>query len=268
MKSLMTLIVGWVIISLLVSGCGAPPPTGTEIVPSVEATATLPSSTETPAPASTDIPIPSPSPTNSHFQLEIVQSQAWTDRDGNVRVNVLMRNPYDFPVNPVYRPRADVLNGAGGFIRDKTLYYLDGISGGAGFLLPGETVAAMACFTCETTPLPEPWSSVQFSTAAEDATDKWKYSTDVEATIGSVSFSGDSPLFDVRGTVKNNSDSVLSRISARVFVYDGEGNLVGAAEASAWDVAPGATASFSGVGIGQSPAGPVTYEITALGVSY
>jgi hypothetical protein len=39
---------------------------------------------------------------------------------------------------------------------------LDGISGGNGFLLPGETVAADVCFTCELAPLTEAWGSVQY----------------------------------------------------------------------------------------------------------
>ena len=73
---------------------------------------------------------------------------------------------------------------------------------------------------------------------------------------------------DVSGTVKNNSDEALNRISARIFVYDGEGNLVGAAEASAWDVPAGGSMSFKGMGIGQKPEGPLTYEVTALGVKY
>ena len=73
-------------------------------------------------------------------------------------------------------------------------------------------------------------------------------------------------LFDVSGSVNNNSDSTLDRTSVRVFVFDGDGNLVGAAEASAWEVGAGASASFKGYGIGQAPDGPVTYEVTALGV--
>jgi len=60
----------------------------------------------------------------------------------------------------------------------------------------------------------------------------------------------------------------LNRISVRIFVFDQAGNLVGAAEASAWDVAPGATVNFDGYGIGQAPDGPVEYEVTALGVKY
>jgi hypothetical protein len=68
--------------------------------------------------------------------------------------------------------------------------------------------------------------------------------------------------------VQNNSASALSRISVRIFVFDQAGDLVGAAEASAWDVAAGATVSFSGYGLGQAPEGAVKYEVTALGVYY
>jgi hypothetical protein len=90
----------------------------------------------------------------------------------------------------------------------------------------------------------------------------------VEATIGGVSFEGDSPIFWINGIVKNNSDSALNRISARVIMFDQEGNLVGSAEASAWDVGSGASANFNGYGIGQAPSAPVKYEVTALGVKY
>lgn len=93
--------------------------------------------------------IPIATATTEKLQLEIIQFQAWTDRDGNVRVNALMRNPYDFPVAPTARAR--LVNGAGESIRDQDLYFLDGISGGNGFFLPGETVAANVCFTCERT---------------------------------------------------------------------------------------------------------------------
>ena len=254
------------LISLAISDCGSPVPTeaATQSVTQVSVEPSVETATATP----TTIPISSPTPTTAPLQLEVFPSQAWTDRDGNVRVNFLVRNPYDFPVAPRFRARANLLNSAGEFIRDQQLYFLDGISGGHGFLLPGETVAANACFTCEREPLTEEWASVEFRSNIEDASGSWDYVTDVEATVGNVSFEGDSPIFGVTGTVKNNSDSTLNRISARVFVFDQEGNLVGAAEASAWDIAPGATANFDGYSIGQTPNGPVEYEVSALGVKY
>jgi len=68
--------------------------------------------------------------------------------------------------------------------------------------------------------------------------------------------------------VKNKSNAALSRIAARVIVFDQKGNLVGAAEVSADNLGPGASADINGYGIGKAPGGPVNYEVTALGVKY
>ena len=124
------------LVSIAVPACSSSTPT--EVVPQVQATTTAEPSVETatiaPTATPTAIPLPSPTPTTAPLQLEILQSQTWTDRDDNVRVNVLMRNPYDFPVQLKSRARANLLNGAGEFMRDQTLYFLDGISGGNGFI--------------------------------------------------------------------------------------------------------------------------------------
>lgn len=257
MKNASSFAIGFLVISLTALACGS------FVRPEIDEGA----SPEANAPTAPVIPRSTPT-TDVKLQLEIVQFQVWTDRDGNVRVNALMRNPYDFPIAPSSGARVRLVNGAGESIRDQDLYFLDGISGGNGFLMPGETVAANVCFTCERAPLKEEWKAVEFVTDAEDASEVWDYSTEVEVAVGDVSFDGDSPLFSISGTVKNNSDVLLGRISARVFVFDQAGNLVGAAEASAWDVAPGASVSFSGYGIGQAPDGSFTYESNALGVNY
>ena len=254
------------LLSLIITACGAPTPTVSAAQPEAPVNTQPPAATATPP--ATEVPQMLATPTVPTLELEVLQSQVWTDPDGNLRINVLLRNPYDFPVQPDFRARAGLLDAAGEFIRDVQLYFLDGISGGHGFLMPGETVAANGCFTCEREALTQEWSSIRFRFNLEDATDSWQTYTDVEATAGSVSFNGTSPIFDVSGTVKNNSDEALNRISARIFVYDGEGNLVGAAEASAWDVPAGGSMSFKGLGIGQKPEGPLTYEVTALGVKY
>lgn len=266
MKHARTFAVVIFLISVAGSACGSSTPT--EITPQIQATPTVEPIVETTTATPAAILTPSPAPTTVPLELEILQSQTWTDRDGNVRVNVLFHNPYDFPVQPKSRARANILNGTGEFMQDQALFFLDGISGGNGFILPGETIAANACFTCEREPLTEEWDSVEFVSVIEDATGSWDYSTEVEASLGEVSFAGDSSIFDVNGTVKNNSDSALNRISVRLFVFDQAGNLVGAAEASAWDVGPSATVNFDGYGFGEAPDGPVEYEVTALGVKY
>jgi len=250
------------VLSLAILACGSS--ARTEAAPQVEGDVSTEPNVET----ATAIPISSPLPTTAKLQLEVVQSQTWTDYQGNARVNVLLRNPYDFPVALSFGGHATLKNSAGKLMKDGGLYFLDGISGGNGFILPGETIAANSCFTCEAALLTEEWASVEFEAVIEDATGKWDYSTEVEATIGDVSFEGDSPIFWANGIVKNNSDSALDRISVRVFVFDQEGNLVGAVEVSAWDVGPGATANFNGYGIGETPDGPVKYEVSVLGVNY
>ena len=264
MKNVHIFAIVVLVLTLAVLACSFSAPTGA--IPQGEGDGNTEPTGETAG--STAIPVSSPIATTGQLQLEIVQYQAWTDRDGNARANVLMHNPYDFPVAPAYGAGVSLLNNAGEFMRGQDLYFLDGISGGGGFILPGETIAANACFTCEEALLTEEWGSVEFTTNVEDATGGWDYSTEVEATIGDVSFDGDSPIFWITGTVKNNSATALGRISFRLFVFDQEGNLVGAAEASAWDVGPGVSASIEGYGIGQAPDGPVEYEVSALGVNY
>lgn len=268
MKNAGTFAMVGLIVSLAASGCSPSTPTATG--PQVQVSPSAAARVETTAATHTAIPVSPPPSATAQLRLQVVQTQAWTDPDGNIRVNVLLHNPYEFPVSLRFGARANLLNGAGEFMRADELYSLDGISGGTGFILPGETMAANGCFTCEKPPLTEAWGSVEAVSHSdiEDATGTFDYSTDVEASTVNVSFDGDSPIFDVSGTVKNNGDSALDRISVRVFVFDQEGNLVGAAEASAWDVGPGASVSFDGYGIGQAPDGLFEYEVTALGVTY
>jgi hypothetical protein len=217
--------------------------------------------------AATTRPTAQPSPTTGPLTLEVVKTQAWTDYQDNVRANVLLRNPYEFPVQPNLA-FAKLVNGAGEMVKQKAPYFLDGISGGGGYLLPGETVAATVCFNCEQAPISEAWEQVEFVIHLQDASGLWETSTEVEASAADVTFEAGKPLFWIKGTVKNNGASTLSRISYRVVVLDEDGKLVGAAEASAWEVAAGATAEVSGYGIGEAPTGKATFEVSALGVNY
>jgi len=193
MKIIQALVMILVITSL---ACETSTLTPTEVSPSK----IQPSEEVTPV-ITKDIP---PSPTLVQLRLEIVQSRAWTDR---VRTNVLMRNPFDFPFTSTFREGAKILNSAETLIHSHNLIFLDGISGGNSFFLPGETIAATSYFICETTLLPEAWYSVDFLLTVQDATGLWNYSTDVEANNINVSFDGNSPIFDVSGTVQNNSVS-------------------------------------------------------------
>ena len=105
MKNTPRLAIMLLLMSFVVPACGSS--ALNEVVPPVETVvSTEPIIVETATATSTIIPASSPTPTTAPLQLEILQSQVWTDRDGNVRVNVLAHNPYDFPVAPAYRARA------------------------------------------------------------------------------------------------------------------------------------------------------------------
>ncbi|HUR15808.1 MAG TPA: FxLYD domain-containing protein [Candidatus Limnocylindrales bacterium] len=180
----------------------------------------------------------------------------------------MFRNPYDFPVQ-VTSSGARLVDGADETIKTGSLYFLDGISGGSGYLLPAETIGANVCFTCERALLTEDWAAVEFSAYIKDATDDLAYSTEVAATGVEVEFDGDSPIFWITGNAENTSASTLDRISVRVIVFDKDGSLIGAAESSGWDVPAGDSVELTGgYGLGENPNGPFDIEVTALGVDY
>lgn len=251
--------------SLAILACGSSTPTETAQQP--DAATNTPTALETSTVVPTEIPL-IPTATVSRLQLEVVQYQTWVDKYENLRVNVLFRNTNDYPVRLSRSGNVSVFDKDGKLLRNNSLYFLDGISGGLGFLLPGEIVAANGCFTCEELPLKGEPASYKFEVLVGDASASVNYYTDVEATIGSVTFEADSPLFFFSGTVKNNTDQVLQRIAGRIIVFDQQGTLVGVGEASAYDIGPGGSGSFDGVGFGQQADGPVTYEVSALGVNY
>jgi hypothetical protein len=252
------------IIVLLLLGVASCAPSISTQAPEVEQEAQA----EPSAATATLRPTLAPTPTTEKLQLEVVNSIVWVDKYGQIRGSVMVRNPYDFPVE-VTANSLDLYNAAGDFVRGEDLYFLDGISGGGGFLLPGETVAAGGCFSpCDGPPSDLEWASYEFAFSIREATNNWTVSTDVEASVSSIEIDGDSPLFWVYGTVTNNSDEALQRVSARVFVYDQEGNFVGAAEVSAYDVPAGATVSVDGYGIGSVIGLSVDYEVSAAGVNY
>lgn len=159
----------------------APTPTqiGQAVEPSAEPNVEPSAAPAEATPAPTAVPTASPVPTEAPLALEIVQTQTWTDNLGNARINVLLHNPYDFPVAPINQARAVLRDSAGKLMREGGLYFLDGISGGGGYLLPGETIAANACFTCEEAVMTEPWAAVEVFAPIQDATGEWTTSTEV-----------------------------------------------------------------------------------------
>jgi hypothetical protein len=238
-------------------------------LPTPEApTAPVATSAQPTAEVPTPTASPSAQPTLEKLALEIVESQTWTDDHGNARANVVFHNPYDFAVRVNSGSSASLVDSAGKSVESGEFYFLDGVGGGTGAFQADETIAANVCFTCEEALLDEPWADAVFRTSIKPATDPWTYSTDVAATGVKVEYEAGSAIFWVTGKVSNDSSSTLDRISVRILAYV-DGTLVGAAEVSAYDVAPGAKTDLSGYGIGENPpGGTADYVISALGVSY
>ena len=248
---------------------GTPAPTTAAATDAPATVAEPTAAPATPTEKATLPPLFTPEPTKAPLALEIVQTQIWLDADhGNARANVLFRNPYDFPVSLKYDGQAALYNAAGTLLRQGRLYFLDGISGGGGYLQPGETVAANVCFTCEEQVLGEPWDSMKITAGITNAAGRWNIVTDVTPTLASLEFDPTGAIFWISGTVKNNTAEPVQRISVRVIVYDPDGKLIGAAEGAAYDVPAGGTGSFNSYGLGEAPAGDYTTEVSALGVNY
>src|SRR3990172_7932335 len=192
--------------SLLLSACGSPVATEAVVVAPI-------ASADSETVASTDTPTPEPSatPTEELLQLEVVDTFAWTDIFGDFQVYALVRNPYDFPVSVLTSQSVvRLLDSEGEVLLEATsVYVTDGAElGGLGQILPGETLPAATCFTCQT--LSRPYAQVQ---------DKWEtveivlmatkqnpiaYSTDLEVVVNSFY-----PTL-MSGTVTNTGDQTLS----------------------------------------------------------
>lgn len=262
----------------LTAGCGSALPGATSpqglATPSVQPTALEPSAGATPAGSTVPTTRPtrsSPEPSPASLELEVVQSQIWADYQGNARANVLFSNPYDFPVQVKTGSHANLYNAAGDLLKSGHLYFLDGVSGGTGFITPGDTVAANSCFTCEQALLAEPWATITFVTYIQDATEQWDYSTDVEASAIDITYDEDSPIFWAEGKLTNTSGATLDRISIRILAFV-DGTLIGAAAIFEDSVGPGVTVDFSGYGLGENPPGDSSanadYEISTIGVNF
>jgi hypothetical protein len=231
---------------------------------------------ETVASTATPTPEPSATPTEELLQLEVVETLAWTDIFGDFRVEALVRNPYDFPVSVLTSKNVvRLLDSEGEVLLEATSVYItDGAElGGLGQILPGETLPASTCFTCQT--LSRPYAQVQ---------DKWEtveivlmatkqspiaYSTDLEVVVNSFY-----PTL-MSGTVTNTGDQTLSTVFMRVVLFDQGHNFAGWAEAEVQDyiigggdlteIPSGTTLDFNAFLNSPIDDESLNYEITVIG---
>jgi hypothetical protein len=279
MKPRIRLITLFIIVIPIAFACNSPGPTATQ-TPAVS-----PTETTTPTPAATATPEPSLTPTQAVLDLEIVEWSEWPyaspadPSNTDTHVEVLIRNPNDFPV----RVNDDddelrFINAAGEVVytNPSPFFYL----WQGEWMLPGETTALSACVCFWTSGMEkQEWESLELVAPLEIATNI-AYTPDVEVTLGKFFSLADAHLggsgLGAEITLTNTSDQVLESIPMRVLARDASGRYVGVATfgnavASFTEnisIQPGDTAS----GIVVSDIDyidmnvPLSYEVAAIGI--
>ncbi len=267
----------------LATGTQAPSPTATP-KPSFTATP-KPSLTATLEPSLTASPKPSSTATPAILQLEIAEwavypyANSADPKNTDTRVEILVRNPNEFPV----RVKTDevelrLLNAAGKIVYTNaypTFYIWEG-----SWILGGETVPISACACFETDGVAkQEWDSLEL-VAPLEAASGIAYTTNVDVKIGEffsleqAHLGGNQLGAEIK--LVNTSDQVLKSFEARVIARDAKGKYVGVVISSSFvgqdnsggdaNIEPGA----SGGGIIVSPidyvSGTLGYEVTAIGI--
>ena len=281
MRSTIRSIGLFIIVISIASACSSPvtTPTQTLTVSPVDPTAPMP--TGTPAPE------PSLTPPPALLPLEIVEWSEWPysnladPSNTDTHVEMLIRNPNNFPVK-VNRDEDEgelrFINAAGEtvYTNPNPVFYI----WQGEWMLPGETAALSACVCFMTSGLEKQnWESLELIAPLEIAADI-AYTLDVEVTLGEVidlaaAHLGGSGL-GLETTLTNTSDQVLESIPHRVLARDASGRFVGVAFAG------NAVVSFTeniGIQPGDTATGinvieidyidmnvPLTFEVAAIGI--
>jgi hypothetical protein len=245
-------------------------------VPTVERTTpaagpTVESSTQRNTPTAAPL-----TPTPAVLDLEILEWSEWPyahpadPSNTDTHVEVLIRNPNDFPVRVLSGANElRFMNAAGEvvFTNPSSLFYIWQGS----WMLPGETAALSACVCFQTSGMEkQEWESLALIAPLEVATDL-VYTLDVEVTLGEII-----NLNEMETTLANTGDRPLESIPYRVLARDASGRYVGVAFAGNAVVSFGRAASIQP---GDTAQGlnvieldyvdmrvPLTYEVAAIGI--
>jgi hypothetical protein len=243
------------------------------------------SSTETTAPTEAVPSQPPATPTPALLNLEILE---WSEfpyanladpSNTDTHVEVLIRNPNDFPVR-VNNDQDELrfMNAAGEVVYtnpSSRFYIWQG-----DWMLPGETAALSACVCFWNSGMQkQDWESLELIAPLEIAADI-AYTLDVQVTLGEIINLAEAHLggsgLGIETTFTNTSDQELESIPHRVLARDASGRYVGVAFAGNAIVSftqnisiqPGDTAT----GINPSDIDyidinvPLTYEVAAIGI--
>ncbi len=258
-----------------------------EIIPtSSPITATpAPSATSTRTPAATATSQPSPTPIPATLPLEIVE---WAEypyanladpQNTDTRLEILARNPNEFPVR-VSRDNVELrlVNTAGEIVYtnpNPTFYLWEG-----SWIRGGETIPISACVCFDTAGIEkQAWKDIELVVPLE-AAHEIAYTTDVDVHIGEffsleeAHLGGDSLGTEIE--LVNSGDQVLKSFEVRITARDANNKYVGVAMNGSFAdrdnaggyvrIVPGA----SGGGIVVSEIDyvdtPLVYEVSAIGI--
>lgn len=285
MKTINRFIPLFITVILISSACSSPIATATQIsaVPLTETIAPI----ETIVP--TDTATPEPTPTATLLDLEILEWSEWPyayladPSNTDTHVEVLIRNPNDFPVR-VDNDKNELrfINAAGEvvFANPSPVFYIwEGE-----WMLPGETAALSACVCFDTQGLEkQEWESLELFAPLEIAADI-AYTLDVEVKLGEIVDIAAAHLggsgFALETTLTNTSDQPLASVPHRVLARDASGRYVGVAFAGNavasftenLAIQPGDTATGLNVieleYVGMNALPGLTYEVAAIGIPY
>lgn len=281
MKPVIRFVTLFLIVIPIASACSSPAATATATPSRTPAV----SPTETTAPAATATPEPLLTPTQAVLDLEIVEWSEWPyanpadPSNTDTHVEVLIRNPNDFPVR-VNNDEDELrfINAAGEvvFTNPSSFFYI----WQGEWMLPGETAALSACVCFWTSGMEkQDWESLELVAPLEIATNI-AYTPDVEVTLGEIINLAEAHLggsgLGIETTLTNTSDQVLESIPHRVLARDAGGRYVGVAFAG------NAVVSFTeniGIQPGDTTSGinvieidyidmnvPLSYEVAAIGI--
>lgn len=285
MRSTIRFIMLFIIVIPIAFACSSPVPIATQ-APGASPTETIiPTTTATATAIRT--PEPSFTPTPVVLNLEILEWSEWPygnladPSNTDTHVEVLIRNPNDFPVKVnTDEDELRFINAAGDIVytNPSPFFYI----WQGEWMLPGETAALSACVCFMTSGVEkQEWESLELIAPLEIATDI-AYTRDVDVKLGEIINLAEAHLggsgLGMETTLTNTSDQVLESIPMRVLARDANGKYVGVAFAG------NAVASFTdniGIQPGDSASGinvieidyidinvPLNYEVAAIGIPF
>jgi hypothetical protein len=238
-----------------------------------------------PLPTATASPQPLPTPTQAVLELEIIEWEIYPyanladPNNTDTRVEILVRNPNEFPVQVnTDAVELRLLNAAGETVYtnpNPTFYIWEG-----SWILEGETVPISVCACFDTNGVTkQEWESIELIAPLEEATGI-AYTDDVDVNLGEffslqeAHLGGDQLAAEI--TLTNTSDQTLQSFEVRVTARDLGGKYVGVAIYGSFadtdgsgnylDIEPGASASGLVVSEIDYVDEPLVYEVEALGI--